>query len=209
MPLLLKGSLLLPCVLTAILISSMENSQSLIKKLFSSKPMVFVGKLSYSLYLFHWLFIAWAHYITAEQQLSFNVVLIILGATFICSLLSYFLLEKPIRKSAISFKKALVFIYIIPSVCVIGYNLVMKKEVMIRNKAFKEIPEYIVAADNKLAKKVAVFGDSHAEHLHPFFHYIGNREGWAIGSIKIPAKCHLPLTRNVKAYWHNMSLIPL
>ncbi|WP_432481858.1 SGNH hydrolase domain-containing protein [Moraxella sp. ZY200743] len=68
-----------------------------------------------------------------------------------------------------------------------------------RNNAFKEIPEYVVAADDKLAKKIAVFGDSHAGHLHPFFHYIGNREGWAIGNIKIPAKCHLPLTREGKA----------
>lgn len=191
---LLNGSLLLPCILTAVLILAMETKDSLIKSLFASKPLVFIGKLSYSLYLFHWLFIAWAHYITAEKQLDFNVILIVFGLTFVCSLLSYFLLELPIRHSTLSFKKALLFIYIIPSVCVISYNLITKKHVMYRNDKYKEIPEFIVKTDDSLAKKVAVFGDSHAGHLTTFFNYIGNREGWAVGNAEMPFECHLPLT---------------
>lgn len=194
MPLLLNGALLLPCVLTAVLISAM-NKSNIITSLFSAKPVVFIGKLSYSLYLFHWLFIAWAHYITGAKTLSLTVSLLILVATFICSLLSYFLLETPIRHSKISFKKAFLFIYLIPSLVVVGYNLATKSWVMKRNNQYKEVAGFNVEKIANLPAKVAVFGDSHSGHLAQFLNYIGNREGWRTTdeNVELHIRCHLPI----------------
>lgn len=194
MPFLLNGALLLPCALSALLILAM-NKANIVTTLFSLKPVVFIGKLSYSLYLFHWLFIAWAHYLTGAKTLSFSVSLVILALTFICSTLSYFLLETPIRRSKISFKKAFLFIYLLPSLAVIGYNLATKSWVMKRNNQYKEVAGFNVEKDLSLPAKVAVFGDSHGGHLEQFLNYIGNREGWRTTDegVDMHERCHLPI----------------
>lgn len=188
MPLLLKGALLLPCLFTALLIFAME-SQGIIKSFLSTKPMVFIGKISYSLYLFHWLFIAWAHYITGDKLLSHNVMIIVVILAFTCSISSYYLLEQPIRRSELSFKQALIMLYIIPSLIVIGYNLVMKKQVNKRDRF--TINAEIQLIENKYPAKTAVIGDSHSEHLHYFLNYVGNKEQWNVGWVNIPEKCHI------------------
>ena len=90
-------TILLPCVFAAILIYS-ATSTTLVGRFFSLKPVVWVGKLSYSIYLFHWLFIALTHYVTGAKEFSMNTVAFIILATFICAILSYYLLERPIRK---------------------------------------------------------------------------------------------------------------
>ncbi|HGP7546921.1 TPA: acyltransferase family protein [Neisseria gonorrhoeae] len=61
-------TLLLPCLLTALLIRSMQYG-TLPTRILSASPIVFVGKISYSLYLYHWIFISFAHYITGDKQL--------------------------------------------------------------------------------------------------------------------------------------------
>ena len=67
----------------------------------SSKPLVFVGKITYSLYLFHWpVFVA-----LNEERMGFGGLSLSatrLGSTFLCALLSAWLIENPIR-----FKKIL------------------------------------------------------------------------------------------------------
>ncbi len=46
-----------------------------VKTLLSLKPIVWVGKLSYSLYLFHWIFIAFTYYISGEKELPQGAIL--------------------------------------------------------------------------------------------------------------------------------------
>lgn len=136
LPLLPGIILLLPCILTALLIYSMQ-SKGVVNYIFSSKPMVFIGKISYSLYLFHWLFIALAHYITGQKYFETNIVILIVLLTFVFSISSYYLLEQPIRKSKLSFKQSLIYIYLIPSIILIGYNLILKPAVVKRTEQFK------------------------------------------------------------------------
>lgn len=193
MPLLLNGALLIPCALTALLIMAM-GSNNPITHLFSLKPMVFIGKLSYSLYLFHWLFIAWAHYLTGAKSLSVTNAIVVLLLTAVCSLLSYFLLETPIRRSNLSFKQTLLWIWFIPALSVVSYNLLTKAWVVERNDMYKDVP--LADAPKPTAKpQIAVWGDSHAGHLSAFLDYVGSREGWNYASEpQIHIRCHLPIS---------------
>lgn len=88
---------LFPAFGAFLLISS--NSNSYINKYFlSNRVMVFIGGLSYSLYLWHWLILAFANTINAgESPISTNVFCLLLS--LVLSYLSYQLIEKPIRFS--------------------------------------------------------------------------------------------------------------
>ncbi|WGE10406.1 acyltransferase family protein [Glaesserella parasuis] len=193
LPLLPGVILLLPCALTALLIYSMQ-SKGIVNYIFSSKPMVFIGKISYSLYLFHWLFIALTHYITGQKYFETNAIILIVVLTFIFSIASYYLLEQPIRKSKLSFKQSLIYIYIIPSIILIGYNLLLKPAVVKRTEQFNHI-EGVIKSSSKidLPAKIGVIGDSHAGHLSEFFSYVGGKEGWKATQIDIHYDCHLPI----------------
>lgn len=107
-------TLLLPCLLTALLIRSMQYG-TLPTRILSASPIVFVGKISYSLYLYHWIFIAFAHYITGDKQLGLPAVSAVAALTAGFSLLSYYLIEQPLRKRKMTFKKAFFCLYLAPS----------------------------------------------------------------------------------------------
>lgn len=194
LPFLLNGLLLLPCLLTAGLILLM-NQNSLIGRLFSLKPVVFIGKLSYSLYLFHWLFIAWANYLmgtTGEKSFTPQAVAVILILTVVCSLLSYYLLERPVRKSKLTFKHAMIFIYLIPALIVVGFNQLSRSTIKERTNLYRYMENFKV--ENHYPPTVALFGDSHAFHLETFADYIGEKEGWKAVYRETDTSCHFPIT---------------
>lgn len=196
LPFLLNGLLILPCALTAILILSMTN-KSPVGKLLSLKPIVFIGKLSYSLYLFHWLFIAWANYLmgtTGKNEFSFEVTTLILILTVSCSLLSYYLLENPIRRSKLVFKQSLIFIYLIPSLFVIGLNQMTRSMIKDRTSMYQSVADLNI--ENSNSSIIALFGDSHASHLGTFADYIGEKEGWKAINVEAEQVCHIPITED-------------
>lgn len=61
--------------------------------LFSGKFIVFIGRLSYSLYLFHWVSISFANQVADEFTSKWY--LIVLPSTIVLSMFSYFYVEKP------------------------------------------------------------------------------------------------------------------
>lgn len=170
-------TLLVPCILTAFLIySSVENHS--IQKMLATKPMVFIGKISYSLYLFHWLLIAFAYYITNEKQLSNEMILLVSALSFILSIISYYCLETPIRRSKLTFKKSFIYLYLIPSLALIGFNLstksyINKRETILRGDTIEKIEK-----NPQIPSKILLIGDSHATHLQHFIEYVGHKEGW-------------------------------
>ncbi|HHF3876041.1 TPA: acyltransferase family protein, partial [Haemophilus influenzae] len=62
-------TLILPCIFTALIIHA-TSQNNIVKLCLSNKAIVFIGKISYSLYLYHWIFIAFAYYITGEKQIN-------------------------------------------------------------------------------------------------------------------------------------------
>ena len=95
----LQFGVLLPCVGTALIIQT-DSRQGLTNKILAMKMPVYVGRISYSLYLYHWpVIIFWKIYSNTEE-ISFVASLGIISVSFILSTLSYLFVEQPARKSA-------------------------------------------------------------------------------------------------------------
>jgi peptidoglycan/LPS O-acetylase OafA/YrhL len=102
---------LVPCVGTALIIWTGQQRHGAVKRLFDNAPMVFVGKLSYSIYLWHWpllvLFAAWAH--KPLELLTPLEVVVIVAATIALSWLSLTLIENPIRRKHVCASRRSIF----------------------------------------------------------------------------------------------------
>jgi peptidoglycan/LPS O-acetylase OafA/YrhL len=66
--------------------------------LLSLPPLVFIGKISYSLYLWHWPLLAFLH-LAAGNILPPVAVLLAVAASLAAAIISYYLIEQPFRRS--------------------------------------------------------------------------------------------------------------
>ncbi|AQS41672.1 MAG: Acyltransferase family protein [Candidatus Tokpelaia hoelldobleri] len=95
---------MLPCLGAALLIASHGG---ICAPLLNNKPMVGIGNLSYSLYLWHWPILAFARYIRMNYSLPLIWLVVLAGFILLCAWLSYKFIETPLRKS--SNKKLAIF----------------------------------------------------------------------------------------------------
>lgn len=179
-------TLILPCIFTALIIHT-TSQNNIVKLCLSNKAIVFIGKISYSLYLYHWIFIAFAYYITGEKQINNQSIAIVIVLTIIFSVLSYYLIEQPIRKSKLNFKQSFLYIYFIPSLLLLGFNLYKRQTIRAEKEHIEQsIP---VSNENHYPAKVIILGDSHSSHLEAFLNYVGNKEGWKADIFKDKFEC--------------------
>ncbi len=181
---------LIPCLATAglLFLNSEDNS---IARLMSLRPVVWIGKLSYSMYLWHWVVLAWFRYVYGIGPLAptqlFIASLLILGL----SCLSYYFVEQPTRHLKLNFTQGLSFYYLLPASLVILLFIVPSEAY---GKKYLE-EEYGTVVVNKgllydttegegligdKSKKptILIAGDSHTAHLESFFDYVGKKEAW-------------------------------
>ena len=91
------ASALVPTIGAALILFSETNSTklSVVGSTLARKPLVFIGKLSYSIYLWHWLVI-----IVIKDQVSGSPIFVnslIIATTLLLSIIGYQLIEHPIR----------------------------------------------------------------------------------------------------------------
>ncbi|MGC1182032.1 acyltransferase family protein [Legionella sp.] len=102
------------CAATAVLIAVGEhNPKPFLTKFLSLKPIVFIGLLSYSLYIWHWPLFTIIHYqnITATN----SILILALSLTFILAYLSWKFIEKPARQfNDIKFAYTLIYMLALP-----------------------------------------------------------------------------------------------
>jgi len=93
-----RGGFLLVAILGLIVIISSGKQHTLMSKLLSFKPIVFIGKISYSLYLWHFPVLVLTTPVSeiGNPNIFFVVLRIIL--TFVLAIMSYVFVETPIRK---------------------------------------------------------------------------------------------------------------
>lgn len=90
---------LLPCLGTMLVIHSGEGGPTAIGQVLASRPLVVIGLISYSVYLWHWpLIVFFTYYIIDEP--TFAQSLLLLAASFVIGALSWRFIELPFRKPA-------------------------------------------------------------------------------------------------------------
>jgi peptidoglycan/LPS O-acetylase OafA/YrhL len=92
---------LLPCVGTALIIAAGTRSTTIVGRLLSTKPMVGLGLISYSLYLWHWPILVFQRLGTllingASAHLTQAVILV---TSIVVSYLSWRFIEEPFRRN--------------------------------------------------------------------------------------------------------------
>jgi peptidoglycan/LPS O-acetylase OafA/YrhL len=88
---------LFPCVGSALLIYAGEGGQrGFVTRLISLKPFVWVGLISYSMYLVHWPIIVFTRYALLREFTATDTILILIAST-IAGYLSYRYIEQPFR----------------------------------------------------------------------------------------------------------------
>lgn len=91
----------LPCAGTvAILAAGNGSTLPLFSRLLSLKPLVFIGLISYPLYLWHWPLFAYANYLRFDT-LSVPVRLALIAIGFGAAILSYRFVEQPFRRRVV------------------------------------------------------------------------------------------------------------
>ena len=93
-----RGGFLLVAVLGLIIIISSGKQHTFISKALSFKPIVFIGKISYSLYLWHFPIIVLTTPVSEIGNPNLFYVTLRIILTFIVATLSYLVVETPIRK---------------------------------------------------------------------------------------------------------------
>jgi peptidoglycan/LPS O-acetylase OafA/YrhL len=88
---------LLPCAATVLLIYCNTNHLTTAGKLLALRPVVFVGLISYSLYLWHWPVLAYTRY-WIGNELSPGLAIVLLALSVGLAVLSWRFVETPFRK---------------------------------------------------------------------------------------------------------------
>lgn len=96
-----RGGIALTTVLSALLIAALVVPGTLVDRLFALKPLVWIGKISYGMYLWHYPVILLTTNANAASATPWYVHLFQLALTIAISAVSYYFVENPIRHGAI------------------------------------------------------------------------------------------------------------
>lgn len=109
-----------PCLGAVLLILSGKNTHTkgIVNRLLAIKPLVFIGLLSYSMYLWHWPIFSFIKYVGLE--LTSDKLIVALTSTVLLSYFSWKFIEKPFRyRFKYNFSKTLLVI-LLPCLLIIG-----------------------------------------------------------------------------------------
>jgi peptidoglycan/LPS O-acetylase OafA/YrhL len=95
------SSALIPCLGAALLIYASQGERiSMVSKALGLWPLAFVGLISYSLYLWHWPLLVFAHYYNIRELSGAQTASIVI-ASFVLAVLSWAYVEQPFRRKPI------------------------------------------------------------------------------------------------------------
>ncbi len=218
------------CVAVSILIAAgKNNSHSLLTRLLSIKPLVFIGLLSYSLYIWHWPVFVLMHYLAVPETAPFFVLAF--SCIFIISFLSWKFIEKPAQKfNTLKFGYSLALLFIIPLALIyISSSLVKhhdgypqrfaetariasqlkryhnsQRPLCLDEKNVAIHSNCMLGSHHSNSKRGFMFGDSHANHLWGFMDRLAQQANLSVLSHATSACLSLPKIRqydwNVQNY---------
>jgi len=180
---------LAPCLGTALLIAARRGP---VNNLLASSGLVWVGGISYSLYLWHWPVLAFIRYYTGQYELSGQWLSVVVVASFGLAWLSYRFIEQParllrsIRQLAPGFAVVAVGIALVTLLSA-RLNTLLVGPVPVEQARYAA-PELIchgqLVGECKrglvsTVPSILVIGDSHAAQLNYFFDQAGVEQGVA------------------------------
>lgn len=92
-------SALAPCLGTALILYAGEHAQPAINRLLAQRPIVFIGLISYSVYLWHWPIFVYVRYYAIEELTTLDSLGLLLFSLAVGAL-SWRTIEMPFRKGA-------------------------------------------------------------------------------------------------------------
>ena len=197
---------LLPCLGTWMVIYAGESGSSFVAKILSLRPVVFVGVISYSLYLWHWPLIVFSEHL--PFRLSGNgLIAFVLLSSLAAAFVSFEYIERPFRGSTSPFIRRQIFVFgIAASVASTAFGLVAYFSHGLPER-YTPQTRLLIAANldrvndfdsscgnfktevhsindikfcnhgQQLPHKIMFWGDSHVEQLHPVIEDLYNNSG--------------------------------
>lgn len=175
------------CVGTALLLLTPNSFPS---RVLSSAPLVYVGALSYSLYLWHWPILAATRYFSGAYEIYGTAALVFFTLTFGSAYLSYRFVESPFRGRSstkatitrlVGFGATTIVVIVLAGV--VNPKLVDPLPVnLTRYASGSEICHGVmvgdcIRGDEKSSRKILMLGDSHAAQLNYFADVVGKSLG--------------------------------
>ncbi|WP_417488816.1 acyltransferase family protein [Maricaulis sp.] len=116
---LFPGFLALPVTLGTVgLIYVGSVGGSLINRALSFQPFVWIGLISYSLYLWHWPVLAFTRYLVGDLDLQLKLICFVI--MIVASILSYRLVERPLRRTKASLSHIFTVYFAAPTLLILA-----------------------------------------------------------------------------------------
>ena len=191
-----------PVLGTLALLHSNNTKTAVLNKIFSFKPFVAIGLISYSLYLWHWPVLVFNEYIQFSDASKLSVIIALL-ISFLLAIGSYFFVEKPFRKNTKVFSNKVILYSWLSSIVflvLVGLIIHLTNGLPSRNEASKDlgtrldfsIPKHSKECQDKydiyptdfvcktknyesfFNDPFLIWGDSHATFMQPAFQNAAN-----------------------------------
>jgi peptidoglycan/LPS O-acetylase OafA/YrhL len=195
----LPGFVALPAVLGAVMLIAARDG--LVNRMLGLRPIVFIGLVSYSWYLWHWPLFSFAR-IVLDANGSETLGVTIGGISFVLAVLSYKFIEQPFRSSTtpagLLLKRYAVALAVaaVPAWLMLAANGVpqrnravqavekttaeMQSDSCLINTADADIPMQAPCVPPGAGPAVALIGDSHAGSIAAEMRSIGQRAGYRL-----------------------------
>jgi peptidoglycan/LPS O-acetylase OafA/YrhL len=175
-----------PCLGAALIICAQRGMPS---RLLSLPALVWLGAISYSLYLWHWPVLAFLRYYTGTYDLSIPASAAFVGATLILSCCSYYFIEKVLRSKQTPARVwAPITIVLVLTIVPIkmassSINKTVMKPLPVELKQYADQEEIChghitgscLRGVDRDGTNILVLGDSHAAMLNHFFDVAGKK----------------------------------
>jgi len=184
-----------PCLGTAILIYAGRYPNA-VKSMLSRKAVVWMGKISYSLYLWHWIVIAYISYVALDFTLPLRMSAIAL--TVVLSHLTWRYVEIPFRFSyTMTFRKTLLSLLVLPALAFSAIAVtVANKQGMPSRFGSDELAAQAIETDprsyppkctsqqvGKVCGEILLLGDSYARQYQDFVQVFARDAGMEFTAI--------------------------
>ncbi len=211
------GVAALPSVLGTVMLIAVPAS-FINRRLLSLPPLVFVGRVSYSLYLWHWPLLAFVHIVNGSK-LPPAVPLLTVAAAFPLAVVSYFFIEQPFRRSTresipllLRYTAVSVAMLVVCACIWLSHGLPQRYLVLAKMESANPLlasdpclveddedrpnasPSCFAAAAS--GPSVALWGDSHAASLAPGLRALAIAQGY--GFVQFTKTSCLPLAGVVR-----------